>query len=288
VCDEHGLVTFDLDAIVARSQPPAPWAEGEKIPWDDPAFSERMLAEHLSQAHDAASRRVETIEAQVRWIHESQLGGAPARVLDLGCGPGLYANRLARLGHAVHGIDFAPASIRYARAEAEREFLSASYQQADIRDVEYGDGFDLAMLLYGEFNVFTPDDALLILERARTALRPGGRLLLEPHTFEVVRSRGESAPSWYTSERGLFSDVPHVVLSESWWDEDRAVATQRWFVIDAATAAVERYADAMQAYTDAGYVAILEEAGFREVTLRPDWPSAAAHEEVLRAYTARS
>ena len=42
-----------------------------------------------------------------------------ARVLDLGCGPGLYTTRLAKLGHTCVGIDFSPASIAYAKAEAE-------------------------------------------------------------------------------------------------------------------------------------------------------------------------
>ena len=50
---------MNLKDIVHRNQNPDPWAEGDNIPWNDPGFSARMLAEHLSQAHDAASRRVD-------------------------------------------------------------------------------------------------------------------------------------------------------------------------------------------------------------------------------------
>ena len=60
--------TFTLLDIVRRQQPPGNWVEGEKIPWNDPDFSERMLAEHLTQAHDAASRRAALIDRHVRWI----------------------------------------------------------------------------------------------------------------------------------------------------------------------------------------------------------------------------
>ena len=49
---------MNLIDIVNRPLNPAPWAEGEKIPWDEPEFSARMLHEHLSQKHDAASRRL--------------------------------------------------------------------------------------------------------------------------------------------------------------------------------------------------------------------------------------
>src|SRR3712207_6228310 len=93
--------------VVHRTPIPDPWAEGEKMPWTpwtDPAFSRRMLAEHLSQAHDRASRRAKTIATHVDWIHRIVLLGRPARILDLGCGPGLYTSRLAALGHECAGI----------------------------------------------------------------------------------------------------------------------------------------------------------------------------------------
>lgn len=50
-------MTKTICDIVDRAQAPAPWSEGDNIPWDEPEFSERMLAEHLSQEHDLALRR---------------------------------------------------------------------------------------------------------------------------------------------------------------------------------------------------------------------------------------
>ena len=146
--------------LVRRSPRPEPWAEGDNIPWHEPGFSSRMLREHLSQAHDAASRRSEKIDRQVAWIHGGLLNETPSRVLDLGCGPGLYAARLAALGHRCRGIDFSPASIRYARERAATDGSACVYVEGDLRQADFGRDHDLAMLLYGELNVFAPDDAL--------------------------------------------------------------------------------------------------------------------------------
>ena len=63
------------------------WHRAYKIPWDDPDFSRRMLAEHMAQDHDLSSRRAEWIDRQVAWIHDDLLNEQPARILDLGCGP---------------------------------------------------------------------------------------------------------------------------------------------------------------------------------------------------------
>ena len=90
-------------------------AHGGNLPWDDPAFSERMLKEHLDQSHGAASRRLPEIRGQVQ-VMSDWLGLAPAaRLLDVTCGPGLYAAEFARRGVNVTGVDFGPASLRYAR-----------------------------------------------------------------------------------------------------------------------------------------------------------------------------
>ena len=85
--------------LIPQDPNPVPWTEGDTIPWHEPGFSERMLHEHLSQDYDMASRRFEIIDKHVAWIHENVLSGKASKVLDLGCGPGLYTSRLARLGH---------------------------------------------------------------------------------------------------------------------------------------------------------------------------------------------
>ena len=54
---------MNLLDLVHRTKSPEPWVEGEKILWDDAGPSERMLREHLSQDHDAASRRFAKIDA---------------------------------------------------------------------------------------------------------------------------------------------------------------------------------------------------------------------------------
>ena len=251
--------------IVHRQRDPKPWAEGEKIPWNDPGFSRRMLNEHLSQEHDAASRRFEIINNHVRWIHDRVLKRNPTRILDLGCGPGLYTNRLAKLGHRCVGIDFSPASIAYAREQAEEAGLECMYIQRDIRTADYGDEYGLVMSIFGEFNVFRPEEARGILEKARRALVPGGFLLLEPHTFEAVVKIGKQPPSWYSTEKGLFSDEPHLYLQENCWDTEGNVAIERYYIIDAATGEVVRHSASTQAYTDEDYRSLLAECGFGEV-----------------------
>ncbi len=251
--------------IVQRDPVPKPWAEGEKIPWHDPEFSRRMLREHLSQEHDHASRRSATIDRQVQWINRTLLSGKAARILDLGCGPGLYTSRLARLGHECVGIDFSPASVAYAREQAERERLTCTYRLEDIRSAEYDRGYGLVMLIYGEPNVFRPEDVRLILAKSHRALAAGGILLLEAHTEAAVREIGQSPRAWYSSASGLFSDGPHLMLHESFWDGGTGTATERYFVIDALSGAVTRHASTTQAYTDRQYEDLITESGFGNI-----------------------
>lgn len=268
------MVNFPVHVrdIIGRRVPPEPWAEGENIPWSDPAFSARMLAEHLSQEHDAASRRLETIDKQVEWVHNELLSGKATKVLDLCCGPGLYASRLARLGHECVGIDYSPAAIDYAEAEGRKEGLAVTYLHRDVRAGGYGDGFGLALLIYGEFNTFRPADGRAILENVYRALAPGGIFLLEVHPREMIKLIGTGPSTWRTEEAGLFSDRPYVRLTENFWDEAGGTTTTRYYVIDAATGDVSRHAQTFQGYAEEEYRVLLRDAGFGDVSARPDFP----------------
>jgi SAM-dependent methyltransferase len=229
-----------------------------------------MLVEHLSQEHDLASRRSETIDRHVGWIQSEVLGLRHAKVLDLGCGPGFYTTRLARLGCECIGIDFSPASIRYARevADAEKD-LSCTYHQADVRNTPYGRGFDLVMMIYGQFNVFPRDRGLEILRKAHGALKPGGSLLLEIQNADEIRKEGEQDPSWYSAQSGLFSEAAHLVLRENFWHAAARASTTRWMIIDAETGAVSNYALSNEAYTERELTDALSLAGFTDVRMFP-------------------
>jgi SAM-dependent methyltransferase len=255
--------------IINRSSPPLPWAEGDNIPWNEPGFSRRMLKEHLSQSHDAASRRFPIIDQHVDWIHRHLLAQHPARILDLACGPGFYSSRLAALGHTCYGIDYSPASIEYAVSTAQAESLACTYLCKDIRQAEYTPEVNLVMLIYGEFNVFRPQDAKNILAKAWQSLEPGGILLLEPHTFSQVKQMGQKPLSWYSSSSGIFSDQPYLVLQQNHWDDEQCVTTTRYYVIDAKTADVTRFAQSFQAYQDAEYKQLLSDSGFVEIKILP-------------------
>ena len=276
-----------LHTIIERSTPPVPWAEGDNIPWDDPAFSERMLAEHLSQDHDLASRVVPTIDQQVSWIDDAVLQHRPSRILDLACGPGLYLNRLAERGHNGVGIDFAPASIGDARRHASTRRHDVEYAEGDIRETDFGSGFDLVMLLYGQINVFQRHQASEIVRRAVDALRPGGALIIEPQTYHHIEAVGSAGSSWTSHQAGLFSPAPHLLLEEAHWDNEKRSTTQRFYVVDANDGHVSAHAMTTEAYTAEEFEALLVDTGLIGVHAIDEFANH-PHQGALITYIGRS
>jgi len=257
---------MNLREILARDTDLKPWVEGESVPWNEAAFSARVLREHLAQENDAASRPTAKIKKHIEWLHQAILDGKPSQILDLGCGPGLYLTRFARLGHTCTGLDCAPASIEYARQHAPQ---GCTYQLGDLRSAEYGSDYDLILLIFGALNLFQPKDAHLILSKARAALKPGGRLVLEISSLDAVDQIGNQPAMWYSAETGLFSGQPHVCLMETFWEDEQTVATERFYIIDAATGEVTRHAASTQGYNEDQIESMLRQAGFGEVNFQP-------------------
>ncbi len=259
-----------LNALIQRPVPPVDWTRWRKIPWDDPAFSRRMLAQHLSQEHDWASRKSGIISRHVDYMHTLLPEGGG--VLDLGCGPGLYTERLYHLGHPCTGVDFSPASVAYARALPGGRHIT--YVQEDIRRFRTDEQFDAVLLLFGEINAFSRDDAFALLAFAAARLKPGGKAFVETHAEDAVRASGSRPPLWQSFASGLFSDSPHLCLEEHFWNESHRAAMTRYFVLDAATAVVSEFASLMRAYTQDEYHRLFREAGFRAAAPVPDadWP----------------
>lgn len=103
-----------------------------------------------------------------------------ARVLDLACGPGRQTIELARRGFRVLGVDQHEESLARARAAAGLEKLNIHFLKADSRRIPYRDEFDAVVGLFSPLGGLTDDrDMLRLLDGARKALKPGGKLVLD-------------------------------------------------------------------------------------------------------------
>ncbi|WP_147820345.1 class I SAM-dependent methyltransferase [Salidesulfovibrio onnuriiensis] len=258
------------------------WDGAYKIPWNEPGFSARMLEIHLSQETDLASRKLETIKKQAKWLKDNALRDEVSRILDLGCGPGLYADHFARDRHIYRGIDFSPASIAHARKQTGFPAL-CEFSEGDVTTTDFGEGYDLAMMIYGELNVFSPDQCRDILARAHAALNTGGTLALELHTVDAVKAAGTAPASWHKADSGLFSPRPYICLQENHWNGEHAVAVQYFHVLDAANGSAATMRSTTKAWSDDELEALLSAAGFRDMRFREDWPKAGEHFRLLTA-----
>jgi SAM-dependent methyltransferase len=264
-----------LKTIYDRPQPAVPWRDGENLPWDEPGFSERMLREHLDQSHGAASRRLPEIRAMVQ-VMSGWLGlREGSRLLDVTCGPGLYAAEFARRGVAVTGIDFGPASVRYAREHCAG--LPVEIHLGDVREMDFaGRDFDAAIYLYGQFTVLKPEESLDVLRRIRAALRPGAPLLLE--ILEDAAIDKKNSAWWYTDRGGLWGDFPYLHLGERTWDAERRAIIERFYILNLENGKLDSYGLSDQAYTAEMLGEMLAEAGFTNMTTHPAWDKLALND----------
>ncbi|GAA2799431.1 class I SAM-dependent methyltransferase [Saccharopolyspora taberi] len=127
--------------------------------------------------HFAGAALEERSDAESELI--SRLLGPATDVLDLACGHGRIANRLAALGMRTTGIDITPLFLDRARQDARERGVTVDYVQGDIRSLPWTGRFDAVVSWFTAYGYFDDADNRRVLDEAFRALRPGGRLLIE-------------------------------------------------------------------------------------------------------------
>jgi SAM-dependent methyltransferase len=108
----------------------------------------------------------------------------PARVLDLGVGPGWTSEFLAESGYSVVGLDIAPDMIELARKKV-RPGLDLRFEVHDYEHSIPDDGFDTVVIYDALHHAL---DEGRVIANALKCLKPGGRLI----TMEPGRGHSQS------------------------------------------------------------------------------------------------
>ncbi|MER7755149.1 class I SAM-dependent methyltransferase [Kitasatospora sp. NPDC097643] len=163
------------------------------------------------------------------YLHLAQQLGA-TRVLDIGCGTGVFALRLADHGIEVVGVDPAGASVEVARAKPGADRVRWIHGDAGTLPPLR---VDLATMTANVAQAIVPPDAWqATLAGAHAALRPGGHLVFE--TRDPARRAWEG---WNRASSHRITDVPGVGPVETWvdlLDVTGPLVTFRWHYVFAA------------------------------------------------------
>lgn len=255
-----------------RPKTPTPFAYGGNLPWDDPEFGQRMLRYHLSETTSAASRVSAERTKTVNQLWDILQLSPNACLLDVTCGPGLYAVEFAQLGCHVTGVDFAPTSIDYAKSSAEKHHVSdkCDFILQDVRDLDLPPThFDAAILLYGQLSVMERHESQTLLTRIYNALRPNGMLCVELLDFDRLDKKNNSW--WFTDNQGLWGDAPFLHLGERLWLEDDQTIVERFHTLHLDSGRFDEVTLCDVAYPVEEMVNMFRQAGFSKVDVYPHW-----------------
>jgi 2-polyprenyl-3-methyl-5-hydroxy-6-metoxy-1,4-benzoquinol methylase len=235
--------------------------------WTDEHISKSLLETQLDESTDAASRKPSNRMDIINWINSKIKPNS--KIIDLGCGPGLYAYELGKLGHNVLGIDFNKESINYAQNNKSiKDIVQYKYCNY-FKDIIEGK-FNAAMMIYCDFGALIPDEQKLLLNKLSNLLDDDGLLFFDVFGKEEIKKQTEKR-SWYISNGGDFwSKEPYFLLEETKIYENEKTIERRYYLINQTDGKIKEYIMSDQYYDENSIKTLLSDNGFETIEVNKD------------------
>ncbi len=201
--------------------------------WCDPYIAKQMLALHLNEDVELASRKKEFIDRSSEWIIKNFNIGAQSKVCDFGCGPGLYTSRFAKQGACVTGIDFSENSINFAREQAIENNLNIEYILQDYLKFATDQQFDLITMIYCDYCVLSPKQRQQLLKKFHAFLADDGKVLIDVNSLAQYDTREESCSFEFSPQDGFWSPDPYYVFHNVYSYPAESLVLDKFTIIEA-------------------------------------------------------
>lgn len=218
----------DLDEFNRKPEPFSRYTTD--VLWTDPWIAQQMLKMHLDDSTDLASRKSQTIDGTLEWI-DRRIGLSGRNICDLGCGPGLYAKRMAMRGAKVTGIDFSAGSLEYARSQAAAHSLDIEYRKADYLIDDLPGGQDVVSLIWCDFCTLSLEKRRALLERIKVMLNPGGVFVFDVSTKPQFEERSEVMTYGRRPMGDFWSPKEHFGFKTTFLYDRERIALDRYLIV---------------------------------------------------------
>lgn len=200
--------------------------------WTQPHLADQMLQTHLNQDTPLASRPFEAIDRVVAWL-DGKFDLEGKAVCDLGCGPGLYAERYAERGAIVHGLDFSANSIEYAKARAMEYGVDVTYKVADYLADPLPEDQDMATLIYCDLCPLSPSRRQTLLGKIRESLKPDGTFVFDVASSKAFEAISEHSAFGHKYMGGFWSADDYFAFHNAYRYEDDLVSLNHFSIVEA-------------------------------------------------------
>ncbi len=202
--------------------------------WTNEYTSKKMLEYHLNPDVDLSSRNAAFIERSVEWIAKT-FDVEGKKVVDFGCGPGLYTTALAQKGARVTGIDFSKNSIEYARKTAQENNLTIDYVNANYLDFQSDEKFDLVTMIFCDFCALSPVQRKQLLGIFASILKENGRILMDVSSLNAYVKREEQSSYELNQLFGFWSPNRYYGFVNTFKYDDEKVVLDKYTIIEEAS-----------------------------------------------------
>lgn len=199
--------------------------------WVDDHRSEQMLKYHLNKEIDVSSNREEYIEESVGFMLKRFGLDMKKSIIDFGCGPGLYTNRLAKYTR-VTGIDFSENSINYAVNTARENNLEVEYLLGDYLEADLDKKYDLITMIMFDFCALTRDQRKKLLSKFRSILKEGGSIFFDVLSGNSYHKKDEAAFYEHRQLGGFWSALDYYAFVNTFKYEDEMVVLDKYTIIE--------------------------------------------------------
>jgi 2-polyprenyl-3-methyl-5-hydroxy-6-metoxy-1,4-benzoquinol methylase len=200
--------------------------------WTNEHTSEKMLQYHLNDEIEASSRNSAFIEKSCNWIAD-HFNITGKKVIDFGCGPGLYTTQLAQKGAVVSGIDFSENSINHARKVEKEKGLTINYVVSNYLEFETTEKFDLIIMIMCDFCALSPSQRKILLGKFKALLKPEGSILMDVYSLNAFEKKIESASYEKNQLFGFWSPNDYYAFVNTFKYENEKVLLDKYTIIEA-------------------------------------------------------